>query len=93
MRREEKEGNSLRSKFLFNVEGEEAETLKKVTVNENKKLGFRLFFLGNEDWDVEVMEVEEIDFEGIKSRLKFGESVFISRYTGTRNEPNRKFGH
>jgi len=32
----------------------------------------------NEDQNVEVKEVEEIDFRGVKERLEQGESVFIT---------------
>lgn len=40
---------------------------------------FRLFFLkNNENYDVEVEEVEEIDFTRIIERLEKGESIFIS---------------
>jgi hypothetical protein len=91
MRCEGKEGNNLWNKFLFNGHGE-AEMLDKVTVNENKKLGFRLFFLGSEDWDVEVMEVEELDFENIKRRLENGESVFISAIQEPEMNPTASLG-
>ena len=50
-----------------------------IEVNEEKPL-FQLFFLkDDEDQRVEVEEVEEIDFRGVKKRLEQGESVFITR--------------
>jgi len=40
---------------------------------------FHLFFLKNdEDYNVEIEEVQEIDFTKIVERLERGESVFIS---------------
>ncbi|MEM2917325.1 MAG: hypothetical protein QXN63_03095 [Candidatus Bathyarchaeia archaeon] len=52
--------------------------LEKATSCEESKF-FRLFFLkNNEKYDVEVEEVEEIDFTKIIERLERGESVFIS---------------
>ena len=51
---------------------------KTVTENVEEKLGFRIFFIGNGDYDVEVVEVHEIDFADVKRRLEDGESVFIS---------------
>ena len=47
-----------------------------IEVNEEKPL-FQLFFL-KDDEDQRV-EVEEIDFRGVKKRLEQGESVFITR--------------
>jgi len=41
-------------------------------------LGFRLFFLGKEDVDVEVIEVNKIDFDDLKRQLKNGKSVFMT---------------
>ncbi|MBS7616151.1 hypothetical protein KEJ45_02990 [Candidatus Bathyarchaeota archaeon] len=53
--------------------------LKKPTETCIKSRFFHLFFLkNNEDYDVEVEEVEEIDFTKIIERLERGESVFIS---------------
>jgi len=50
-------------------------------VDENRgKLLFQLFFLkDNENQSVEIEEIEEIDFRGVKERLEQGESVFITR--------------
>jgi len=48
-------------------------------VNEEKLL-FQLFFLkNNDDLNVEVEEVEEIDFTEVKRHIEQGESVFITR--------------
>ena len=53
--------------------------LKKDVDENGEKLLFQLFFLKNdEDQNVEVKEVEEIDFRGVKERLEQGESVFIT---------------
>ena len=56
---------------------------------------FRLFFLkNNENYDVEVEEVEEIDFTKIIGRLERGESVFISpkrRQESSRKIPIKEF--
>ena len=43
---------------------------KTVTENVEEKLGFRIFFIGNGDYDVEVVEVHEIDFADVKRRLE-----------------------
>jgi hypothetical protein len=53
----------------------------KKDVDENRgKLLFQLFFLkDNENQSVEIEEIEEIDFRGVKERLEQGESVFITR--------------
>jgi len=69
----------LQNKILFSGQGQEdSQNIRNVTKNENKKLGFRLFFLGKKDLDMEVMEVEKIDFENVKRRLELGESVFMA---------------
>ena len=39
---------------------------------------FRLFLLGKEDWDIEILEVNKIDYEIINRNLNLGKSVFIS---------------
>jgi len=53
--------------------------LKKDVDKNGEKLLFQMFFLkDNENQDVEVKEVEEIDFRGVKERLEKGESVFIT---------------
>jgi len=52
------------------------------TVMEKKKKGtlFQLFFLKNDETqNVEVIELGEIDFEEVESRLEKGESIFITR--------------
>jgi hypothetical protein len=76
----------LRNKVLFNGQSE-AEKLETVIVNKDK-LGFRIFFLGNEEGDVEVMEVDEVDFENIKRRLENGESIFLSRIQQQESKPD-----
>ena len=49
---------------------------------------FQLFFLlNNENQDIEVVEVEEIDFTEVKNRLEKGESVFITRKRKQKLEP------
>ncbi|MBE0513272.1 hypothetical protein IBX38_09510 [Candidatus Bathyarchaeota archaeon] len=49
---------------------------------------FQLFFLlNNENQDIEVVEVEEIDFTEVKNRLEKGESVFITRKRKQKSEP------
>ena len=53
--------------------------LSKVEItNTPEKHQYRLFFLGDEDNDVEVIEVNELDFEIMKRRLKSGKNIFIS---------------
>jgi len=53
--------------------------LKKDVDENGGKLLFQMFYLkDDEDQDVEVKEVEEIDFRGVKGRLEQGESVFIT---------------
>jgi len=53
--------------------------LKKDVDENGEKLLFQLFYLkDDEDQSVEVEEVEEIDFKGVKERLEQGESVFIT---------------
>ena len=42
-------------------------------------LCFRLFFLGKREDDVEVFDVEDIDFQNVKERLDNGKSIFITR--------------
>ena len=46
--------------------------------NTLEKLRYRLFFLGDEDKDIEVIEVNDLDFEIVKRRLKCGKKIFIS---------------
>ncbi len=47
---------------------------------DKEKLLFQLFFLKNDEHqDIEVVEVEKIDFTEVKERIEQGESVFIMR--------------
>lgn len=46
--------------------------------NKKKSQGFRLFFLGKNECDVEVFEVKKIDFKNIKKRLDNGDSIFMT---------------
>jgi hypothetical protein len=71
---------NLHNEILVKEQGQETATkrFKTVTKNAEEKLGFRLFFIGNEDYDVEVVEVDEIDFADVKRRLEGGESIFMS---------------
>jgi hypothetical protein len=49
---------------------------------------FQLFFLlNNENQDIEVVEVEEIDFTEVEKRLEKGESVFITCKRKEKSEP------
>jgi hypothetical protein len=51
-----------------------------VMENKKKETPLQLFFLKNDETqNVEVIEVNEIDFEEVKSHLERGESVFITR--------------
>ncbi|MBT8171250.1 hypothetical protein KJN74_00055 [Candidatus Bathyarchaeota archaeon] len=53
--------------------------MSEVEANETpKKVRFRLFFIGNEENDVEVVEVNDLDFKSMKRRLRCGKNVFIS---------------
>jgi hypothetical protein len=64
---------------LVKEQGQEYATKEFKTVTENvEELGFRVFFIGNGDYDVEVSEVHEIDFADVKRRLEDGKSIFIS---------------
>jgi hypothetical protein len=69
---------------------EETKTKKGITdtTNQNTKLAFRLFFIGTKDLDVEVMEVEKIDFENVKTHLELGESIFIATIQPPSIKPN-----
>jgi hypothetical protein len=73
----------LQNKIFFKGPSQETETK-----NQNKKRGFRLFFLGKKDSEVEVFEVEKIDFENVKKRLKYGESVFLTTIQPPSMKPN-----
>ncbi len=44
-----------------------------------RRMLFQLVYLGDEDQNVEVEEVDEIDFGRLKTRLNEGKSVFITR--------------
>ena len=52
--------------------------LEHIRGNNKEHLGFRLFFLGKEDIDVEVIEVNKIDFDYLKKQLTNGKSVFMT---------------
>jgi hypothetical protein len=53
--------------------------LRKVIQVDEERPVFQLFFLkDNESQSVEIVEIEEIDFRGVKERLEQGESVFIT---------------
>ena len=65
-------------------------TLLKINPVESNRENslFQLFFLlNNENQDIEVVEVEEIDFTEVKKRLANGESVFITRKRKQKSEP------
>lgn len=56
------------------------EMLRNIMENKKKETPLQLFFLKNDETqNVEVVEVDEIDFEEVKSRLEKGESIFITR--------------
>jgi hypothetical protein len=53
---------------------------KTVIENKKKEAPFQLFFLKNDaTQNVEVVELNEINFEEVKTHLERGESVFITR--------------
>ena len=53
--------------------------LLKYFLGKNKEpSGFRLFFLGKEDLDVEIVEVNKIDFDDLERQLQNGKSVFVT---------------
>ncbi len=53
---------------------------RNIMKNRKKETALQLFFLKNDETqNVEVVEVNEIDFEEVKSRLERGESIFITR--------------
>ena len=82
----------VENEMLLRRQSQEAESqgFKTRTANKNKNLGFRLFCLGDEDWDVKVIEVDEIDFEEVKSWLEGGKSVFISAILKPKRNPTLK---
>jgi hypothetical protein len=52
---------------------------RNVIENKTKAAPLQLFFLKNDETqNVEVIEVDEIDFEEVKRRLERGESIFIT---------------
>jgi hypothetical protein len=62
---------------------------RNVIANKKKESPLQLFFLKNdENQNVEVVEVDEIDFEEVKSRLEKGESVFITRKQEQKSDMN-----
>lgn len=63
--------------------------LRSITQPNKEKLPFQVFFLSNKDEGVEVIEVEDIDFEEIKRRIKNGESVFITHKQELKSEESR----
>ena len=56
----------------------ETEITLTTKTNETEPRGFRLIFLGKEEEDVEVLEVNEIDFADVKKRLEGGKSIFMA---------------
>lgn len=65
------------------------EMLRNVMENKKKETPLQLFFLKNDETqNVEVVEVDEIDFEEVKSRLEKGESIFITRKQEQKSDMN-----
>jgi len=65
------------------------EMLRNIMENKKKETPLQLFFLKNDETqNVEVVEVDEIDFEEVKSRLERGESVFITRKQEQKSDMN-----
>jgi hypothetical protein len=63
--------------------------VKTVIENKKKETPFQLFFLKNdENQNVEVIELNEINFEEVKSHLERGDSVFITRKREQTSEMN-----
>ena len=52
---------------------------RNVIENKKKETPFQMFFLKNDQDETVEVKVDEIDFEEVKSRLKRGESVYITR--------------
>ena len=68
----------MQSKTLLRREDQASNNNAVRNQKETKlQLGFRIFSLGTDEADVKVNEVNEIDFDDIKRRLKSGESIFI----------------
>ena len=62
---------------------------RNVMENKKKDTSLQLFFLKNDETqNVDVVEVNEIDFEELKSRLEKGESVFITRKQEQKSDMN-----
>lgn len=62
---------------------------RNVMENKKKETHLQLFFLKNDETqNVEVVEVDEIDLEEVKSRLERGDSVFITRKQEQKSEMN-----
>ena len=65
------------------------EMLRNIMENKKKETSLQLFFLKNDETqNVEVVEVDEIDFEEVKSRLEKGESIFITRKQEQKSDMN-----
>ena len=65
------------------------EMSRNVMENKKKETPLQLFFLKNDETqNVEVVEVDKIDFEEVKSRLENGESVFITRKQEQKSDMN-----
>jgi len=62
---------------------------RNIMKNRKKETHIQLFFLKNDETqNVEVVEVDEIDFEEVKSRLERGESIFITRKQEQKTDMN-----
>jgi len=63
--------------------------LKSKYIESNRQNSvFQMFFLiNNENQDIEVVEVEEIDFTEVEKRLEKGESIFITSKRKQKLEP------
>jgi len=62
---------------------------RNVIENKKKETPFQMFFLKNDkNQSVEVAEVDEIDFEEVKSRLEKGEFVDITRKREQKSDIN-----
>jgi hypothetical protein len=65
------------------------EMLGNIVENKKKEKPLQLFFLKNDETQsVEVVELDEIDFEEVKRRLERGESVFITRKREQKSDMN-----
>jgi len=62
---------------------------KTVIKNKKKEAPFQLFFLKNDaTQNVEVIELDEVNFEEVKSHLERGDSVFITRKQKQKSDMN-----